>query len=153
MGKRDAPSSPPSSSSSSASSSAPQKKRPKTSGGTPASQDSGELPLLLPKSSNTRTMLVQLDERVLNMKGDAGTIGRLRVGKDSRVTIDLNGTKLRGSLFPSVSCMVVKIGKSEATVSSLVNEVCVVTGQTDSLKVLRGEAEEGPSLGEDSDGR
>ena len=101
--------------------------------------------LLLPKASASRTMLVQLDDRVMNLQGDAGTIGRLRVGGDGRVTLDLNGKKLRGTMFPSVSCMVVMIGKEEAKVTSLVNEVCVVTSQTDSLKALRGEAEEGPS--------
>ena len=96
-------------------------------------------------------MLVQLDDRVMNMQGDAGTIGRLRVGSDARVTLDLNGKKMRGSMFPSVSCMVVMIGKNEAKVTSLVNEVCVVTSQTDSLKALRGEAEEGPSSAANAD--
>ena len=134
--------------SSSSSSSEPQVKRAKAAASSPSKE---ELPLLLPKAKATKTMLVQLDDSAIDMQGDAGTVGRLRVGSDSRVTLDLNGKKLRGSIFPSVSCMVVMIGKTEAKVTSFTNEVCVVTSQTDSLKALRGEAEEGPAASADAD--
>ena len=47
------------------------------------------------------------------MKGDAGTIGRLRV-KDGRIELEMNGKKFHGQTFPSVTCMVVAISKTEA---------------------------------------
>ena len=52
------------------------------------------------------------------MKGDAGTIGRLRV-KDGRIELEMNGKKFHGQTFPSVTCMVVAISKTEARESSL----------------------------------
>ena len=71
------------------------------------------------------------------MKGDAGTIGRLRV-KNGRLVLDLNGKKLKGRLYPSVTCMVVQIGKTEAKVDAVVDEVCVVADQEDTLQRMEG---------------
>ena len=121
-------------------------KRAKTSGSekdTKVSTETSELPLLLPTENKRKTILVQLDERKIDLKGEAGTIGRLRVGKDKRIVLDLNGSKLQGSLYPSVTCMVVQIGKEDAKVTSVVNEVCVVTSQTDELLRLKGQTNEG----------
>ena len=71
------------------------------------------------------------------MKGDAGTVGRLRVN-NGRLVLDLNGKRLKGRLYPSVTCMVVQIGKTEAKVGAVTDEVCVVTEQEDTLQRLEG---------------
>ena len=108
-----------------------------------AAADTSELPLLLPAESKRKTILVQLDNRKMNLQGEAGTIGRLRVGKDKRIVLDLNGSKLQGSLYPSVTSIVVQIGKEDAKVTSVVNEVCIVTSQVNELLRLKGQANEG----------
>ena len=95
------------------------------------------LPLMLPKTHSDNTILVQLDDRQLNMAGDAGAIGRLRV-KDGRLELDLNGKRLKGQTFPSVTCMIVTIGKTEAKVTHVVDEICVVSGKEDMLNKMGG---------------
>ena len=96
------------------------------------------LPLMLPKSASENTVLVQLDDREnATSTGDAGAIGRLRV-KDGRIELDLNGKRLLGKMYPSVTCMVVSIGKTEAKVMHVVDEVCVVSSSKDMLNKMGG---------------
>ncbi len=90
----------------------PQQKKRRTSSTGPTQQLT-TLPLMLPKKSSENTVLVQLNNQELDMKGDAGTIGRLRV-KDGRIELEMNGKKFHGQTFPSVTCMVVAISKTEA---------------------------------------
>ena len=117
------------------SSSQPPKKRRRTSFAPAVQLET--LPLMLPKKSSENTILVQLDDQELDMKGDAGTIGRLRV-KEGRIELDLNGKKLHGQIYPSVTCMVVSINKSEARVTQMVDEICVVSRQEDMVKQMSG---------------
>ena len=105
---------------------------------------------MLPKRSSENTVLVQLDDQELDMKGDAGTIGRLRV-KDGRIELDLNGKRLHGQIYPSVTCMVVSINRTEARVTQLVDEICVVSSQEDIMKKMGGDVIGGQKFEEEDD--
>jgi hypothetical protein len=108
------------------------------------------LPLLLPKKSSENTVLVQLNDQALDLKGDAGTIGRLRV-KNQRIELDLNGKKMHGQIYPSVTCMVVSIGKTDAKVTQIVDEICVVSSQEDMMKQMGGKVVGAENLFNDED--
>ena len=81
-----------SSPSSSAAAAEPRQKKRRTS--MSSTQQLTTLPLMLPKKSSENTVLVQLDNQELDMTGDAGTIGRLRI-KDGRVELEMNGKKFQ----------------------------------------------------------
>eukprot|EP00899_Mesostigma_viride_P022383 jgi/Mesvir1/3329/Mv13714-RA.1 len=88
-----------------------------------------EMPLLLPEKVDTGKVLVEVKDTdgALDLSGDAGAVGRVRVEKQAggapdKIFVDLKGVLYLAEIVPSTSFMVVSLGATEAKVESIMSD-------------------------------
>eukprot|EP00898_Chlorokybus_atmophyticus_P005337 jgi/Chlat1/5804/Chrsp4S06170 len=92
------------------------------------------MPLFLSEKLSRAKVLVEVDgdSAAADLSGDAGAVGRLRVGNASdpdTLIFDLKGVIYRGDIVPSMALCVVNIGAAEAKIESVTTDFLRLTEQ------------------------
>jgi hypothetical protein len=83
--------------------------------GAPKKQLLNRMPLLVSRASRSGTCLLQLEDTELDVSGDIGAIGRLKV-ENFDLTFDIKGSVYRGDIMPTTTLLLVGIGPTSAKV-------------------------------------
>eukprot|EP00743_Colponemidia_sp_Colp-15_P006417 GILK01006906.1.p1 GENE.GILK01006906.1~~GILK01006906.1.p1 ORF type:complete len:234 (+),score=48.95 GILK01006906.1:36-704(+) len=97
------------------------------------------VPLVLP-SSIKQTLLFEVDDGELDLSGDIGAVGRMKVSS-SEIIFDIKGRMYEGHNAPCNSLLLVNIGPTEAKIESVINEYFhfdFSTAMLDSESLLHG---------------
>ena len=128
-------------------------------------QPASAMPLEMASTAAKTAVLCQSTDPKLDMKGDVGIVGRIKVDKkaDRMVQIDLNGVEYAGNLFSCHSLCVVSVGtktdaegnKSDnAKIETVLNEVVQLerAGDVFSKETTTGGSISGYDMNDGDDG-
>ena len=90
-----------------------------------------------PKLPRGQSMIVQLDDSMLEFQNDTGVIGRVSVQKRS-LTMDLKGHQFTAYLRPCATLLVVGVTGDRAKVETLVDEFCELSGRRNVVEQMSG---------------